>query len=78
MNATPSFYTLTNFNTKGTIFIKPITKENIEKLINAGFLRNTHRGYIDKKGNHVGYCRTKGSAKKRWIQDWYADKAEKL
>ena len=63
---------------KGRFQIKEISKQDIQKLLDAGILRNTHRGYVNKKGNPVGYYRTSGAARKRWIQDWYADKVKEL
>ena len=51
--------------------IKQISKNEVEKLLSEGVIRNTKRGYIDKNGNPVGYYRTKGVAKKRYIEDKY-------
>ena len=65
-------------NRKECFIIKQITKQEIQKLLDAGILRNTHRGYVNRKGNQVGYYRTTGVGHKRYIQDWYADKAKKL
>lgn len=59
--------------------MKEISKEGIEKLIKAGILKNTGEGYVNPKKNYrVGYYRTKGSSKRRYIEDWYADMAMKL
>ena len=63
---------------KGTIFIKEISKSDLEKLLNAGVIRNTSRGFVNRKGYHIGYYRTRGCAGKRYIQDYYADKAKSL
>ena len=63
---------------KGMFELKQITKQEIQKLLDAGVLRNTHRGYVNRKGNEVGYYRTTGAGKKRYIEDWYANKAQKL
>lgn len=49
--------------------IKYISKNEIEKLLSDGVIRNTKYGYIDRNGNPVGYYRTKGVAKKRYIED---------
>lgn len=49
--------------------IKQISKTEIEKLLSKGVIRNTKYGYIDRNGNPVGYYRTKGAAKKRYIED---------
>ena len=51
--------------------IKYISKSEIENLLFKGVIRNTKRGYIDKNGNPIGYYRTKGVAKKRYIEDKY-------
>lgn len=56
------------------IIIKPISKKEIEKLMDKGIIRNTHKGYINKKGYHVGYYKTSGN--NRYIEDYYADKAK--
>ena len=63
---------------KGRFQIKVITKKELQKLLDAGIIRNTHRGYVNRKGNEVGYYRTTGVGKKRYIEDWYANKAQKL
>lgn len=61
---------------KELIIIKPISKKEIEKLMDKGIIRNTHKGYINTKGYHVGYYKTSGN--KRYIEDYYADKAKSL
>lgn len=33
---------------------------------------------MNRKGEPVGVYRTKSSAKRRYIEDWYADKAKTL
>ena len=63
---------------KGRFYIKEISKQEIQKLLDAGIIRNTHLGYVNQKGNDVGYYRTSGAGHKRYIQDRYADKAKKL
>ena len=63
---------------KGRFYLKVITKKEIQKLLDAGILRNSKYGYVNKKGSQVGYYRTAGAAHKRYIQDWYADKAKTL
>lgn len=65
-----------NLNRKKVLFIKYITKDGIKKLLSKGIIKNTHRGYVSKNGSEVGYYMTSG--KKRYIQDKYADIAEKL
>lgn len=57
--------------------LKEITKDGIEKLIKAGFIKNTGNGYVNPKKNYcVGYYKTCGDH--RYIEDWYADMADKL
>lgn len=59
--------------------MKEISKEGIEKLIKAGFIKNTGEGYVNPKKNYrIGYYRTKGAGAKRYIEDFYADMAKKL
>ena len=54
--------------------IKQISKNGIEKLLKDGIIRNTHNGYVNPKdGEHIGYYKTSGAAKKRYIEDYYAD-----
>ena len=47
----------------------------MEALINHNILRNTNRGFVDHRGNTVGFHRTR---KKRYIEDKYVDMAAKL
>lgn len=61
---------------KELIIIKPISKKEIEKLVEKGVIRNTHTGYVNNKGYHVGYYKTSGN--KRYIEDYYANKAKSL
>ena len=51
--------------------IKQISKSEIEKLLSEGAIRNTRRGYVDQNGEQIGYYRTKGVARKRYIEDKY-------
>lgn len=51
--------------------IKQISKNEIEKLLSEGVIRNTRRGYVDHRGEHIGYYRAKGVARKRYIEDKY-------
>lgn len=59
------------------MIIKQISKAQIEKLLKDGVIRNTRRGYVNAKGNHVGYYKTSGGGKKRYIEDYYVDLLEK-
>lgn len=45
----------------------------MDLLIKHGIIRNTKHGYVNAKGTEIGYYRTKGSARKRYIQDKYVD-----
>lgn len=49
--------------------IKCISKNEIEKLLSEGVIRNTKRGYVDYRGEHIGYYKTCGG--KRYIEDKY-------
>ena len=58
-------------------YLKEISKQEIEKLIKNGFIKNTHQGYINPKKNYrIGYYKTCGN--QRYIEDWYSDMAKKL
>lgn len=57
--------------------IDDITKSGIDYLIAKGIIRNTGKGYVNAKGEKIGYYRTKGAGKKRKIMDYYADIARK-
>ena len=58
-------------------YLKEISKQEIEKLIKAGIIRNSHEGYVNpKKHYRIGYYKTCGGH--RYIEDWYADKAKTL
>ena len=63
--------------------LKEITKDGIEKLIKAGYIKNTGKGYVNPKRKNeygkpmrIGYYKTCGGH--RYIEDWYADKAKNL
>lgn len=43
----------------------------MKELLSSGELRNTKNGFVDKKGNTVGYYRTCGG--KRYIEDRFAE-----
>ena len=49
--------------------IKYILKNEIEKLLSEGVIRNTKYGYVNRKGECIGYCKTCGG--KRYIEDKY-------
>lgn len=53
--------------------IKQITKKEMNLLIQRGIIRNTSRGYVDRNGNEIGFYRTKGVAKKRYVKDKFVN-----
>lgn len=55
--------------------MKEITKENVELLIKNKVIHNSTKGLVDKKGNIVGFYRTRN---KRYIEDKYVDIAKRL
>lgn len=55
--------------------MKEISKNDVKKLVDRGYIRNTKRGYVSSKGDLVGYKRT---VNKRYIEDYYFDLAQKL
>ena len=66
-----------NIKQRNEFYLKEISKQEIEKLIKAGILKNTGKGYVNpKKDYRVGYYKTCGGH--RYIEDWYADKAKNL
>lgn len=67
-----------NFIQKVVDFLKSISKDGIEKLVRKGVIKNTKDGYVDTKNGYlIGFYRTKGAGKKRYVQDWVADLAVK-
>lgn len=67
-------YTIKNIKER-VIIIKQISKREMEKLISKGIIRNTHKGYVNSKGNHVGHYST---VHKQYIEDYYVDLLETL
>lgn len=57
------------------IFIKQISKREIQLLISNGIIFNTNHGYVNAKGKHIGHYST---VHKQYIEDYYADKAKTL
>lgn len=53
--------------------IKEITKQEMDLLINKGIIINTNHGYVDNKGSDIGFYRTKGVARKRYVKDKYVN-----
>ena len=62
-------YSAENKSRKKWKIIKYISKNEIEKLLSEGVIRNTRRGYVDRRGEHIGYYKTCGG--KRYIEDKY-------
>lgn len=58
--------------------IKQISKQNIDLLIKHGIIRNTNHGYVDRNGNDIGFYRTKGVARKRYVKDKFVNMLSKL
>lgn len=50
--------------------MKIITKEKLQKLLDNGILRNTHRGYVNKKNNQVAFYKSRNHL---YTEDYYAD-----
>lgn len=70
---------LLKFIQKDVNYLKAISKDGIEKLVKKGVIKNTKDGYVAaKNGYPIGFYRTKGAGKKRYVQDWVADLAAKL
>ena len=73
MGSNPSTLTLFCYSaenkSKDVKIIKQISKSEIEKLLSEGVIRNTKRGSVDRKGEHIGYDKTCGV--KRYIEDKY-------
>ena len=47
----------------------------MKKLITTGYVRNSNKGLVDKRGELVSFYRTRN---KRYIEDKYADIVAKL
>ena len=85
MRYLPGFHSVKKANTRWVkyvierdeFYLKEISKEGIQKLIERGFLKNTGKGYVNpKKDYRVGYYKTCGGH--RYVEDFYADKAKSL
>ena len=59
-------------------YLKEISKEGIEKLIKAGFIKNTGRGYVNPKKNQPVGCVRTVHGRHRYIEDFYSDLAKRL
>lgn len=55
--------------------MEEISKEEVKKLIENKYLRNTSHGFVDDKYKVVGFYRTRH---KRYIEDKYAELAKEL
>lgn len=61
------------------MFLKPISKEEFSLLLRKHVVRYTGHGLVSNKHNTpVGYYRTVSSAKRIYVEDFYADTAAKL
>ena len=71
MGSNPSTLTLfccsAGNKSKDVKIIKQISKNEVEKLLSEGVIRNTKHGYVDHKGEYIGYYKTCGN--KRYIED---------
>lgn len=54
--------------------MKPITRKDINILIENGIIHNSHKGIVDSENNPVGYYVAKT---KVYIEDKYVDIARK-
>lgn len=50
----------------------------MKALIDAGVVKNSSKGYVNKDGHQVGFYRTVGAARTRYVQDYYAELASKI
>ena len=64
-----------NKNIKGKVKLKEISKSDVRKLEKAKIIRNTHDGFVNKSGSHVGTYVTCGGTV--YIEDYYAELARK-
>lgn len=55
--------------------MKEIKKEEIELLVKKNIIKNSSNGFIDRRGNSVGFCRTKN---KRYVEDKYVNLASRM
>lgn len=55
--------------------MKEIKKHNLQKLLDKGVLKNSHKGYVNKKGHYVGYHNT---VNKTYMEDYYVDLADRI
>lgn len=55
--------------------MKEITKEAIEALERNNVIRNTSDGFVDHRGNSIGFHKAR---KKRYVEDKYVDIAARL
>lgn len=55
--------------------MKEITNEAIKKLLDSNIIKNTNKGFVDHRGNTIGFHRAR---QKRYIEDKYVDMAVRL
>ena len=68
-----------NYLRKSELYLKEISKQEIEKLIKAGIIKMSGKGgYVNPKRHQpVGIVRTV-HGRHYYTEDWYADKAKQL
>lgn len=59
----------------GIFYLKEISKEEVQILEKNNLIHNTVRGYVNRRGESVGFYRTRN---KRYIEDRFADTAKRL
>lgn len=67
-----------NSNESEVNIIKQISKQGMNLLIKRGIIRNTNHGYVYQNGNDIGYYRTKGVARKRYVKDKFVNMLSRL
>lgn len=50
----------------------------MDLLIKQGIIHNTNHGYVDRNGNDIGFYRTKGVARKRYVKDKFVNMLNRL
>lgn len=60
------------------LILKEISKEELQYLLKCKIIYNTNVGFVNNKGKKIGYYRTIGKGRKRYIEDLYVHQAKKL
>lgn len=58
--------------------IKQISKQGMGLLIKRDIIHNANHGYVDRNGNDIGFYRTKGVARKRYVKDKFMNMLSRL